>query len=565
MSISKIHLFSKDTDAFASARGYEYQKLKSLESWIQNGVDQTDELIYCEYEEDIFHRNFGSQKSKFRQLKLYSTNFSFSSEEIKKAIIHFFDLYTKGDYLFDDVTFIFETNAKIAREYQENEAKLLKLWFDNQDALTAETAEECASKVQTIVDEYFLSEYVKVVAGGIVPKEVEEGFTLFKSLKQENWIAFIKCIKWKFDGISPEQAVSETHENIKQLVLRHPHYAENDNISAVVGTLYLEVSNKTIEKEPENRVLTIELLDKLMLEQGSEDDKWYSGIFDQWSNIDKIDFFAIGEFFAVIDGAKHCRRNKSLWKHSTVWINLLEQYYVFPNIGDYYKRKCVYEIVWLKLKTDPETLKLDGALTDIDDKLKFYFSDLEQLDSVAEIEDALNIVNILLGTSRMGLTGCTVEEVDSLALRLYKKIETELSEAEDLNKKCNLLEFLSSLRLSLHRITKGSNVEKIFEPLYEIVEYLDRAVLYDVTQLSRRMNKMIKMFIRFGGNDWDDLIERIESFLIVLDPYVIKRDGNFKAAKINIERGGRISILCKERRPVKVIKLFSSGQRSISF
>lgn len=546
MSISKIHLFSKDTDAFASARGYEYQKLKSLESWVQNGVNQIDEQIYCEYEEDIFHRNAGSQKSKFRQLKLYSSNFSFSSEEIKKAIIHFFDLYTKGDYLFDDVTFIFETNVKVAKEYQENEAKLLKEWFDNQEALELDIIGQCAEKVKTIVYEYFSSEYAKVLAGGTVPNEIEEGFALFKNLKQENWIAFIKCIKWKFDGITPEQAMVESHENIKRLILRHPHYTENDNISAVVGALYLEVSNKTIEKEPENRKLTIDLLDKLMLEQGSEDDKWYSGIYEQWNKTERLDFFSIGEFFAVIDGAKHCRRNKPVWKHSEIWINLLEQYYVFPNIDDYYKKKCVYEIVWLKLKTDPETLKSDGALTDIDDKLKFYFSELEQLDSIDEIEDALNIVNILLGTSRMGMTGCTVEEVDSLAFRLYKKIEAEILKADDLNKKCNLLEFVSTLRLSLHGITKGSKVEKIFEPLYEIIEYLDRAALYDVTQLSRRINKMIKMFIRFGGNDSGNLIEKFEFFLVALDPYVVKRDGNFKAAKTNIERGA--AFLFSERK-----------------
>src|SRR4051812_10912610 len=111
MSITKLHIFQKNTDAVASIRGYEFQKLKTLEVWLENGISQNEELIYCEYEEDIFQRNAGTQTSKFRQIKLYSSNFSFATEEIQKALIHFFSLFTKADYLFDTVQFVFEANS----------------------------------------------------------------------------------------------------------------------------------------------------------------------------------------------------------------------------------------------------------------------------------------------------------------------------------------------------------------------------------------------------------------------------------------------------------------------
>src|SRR4051812_39033552 len=102
MSISKLHIFSKNTDASASIRGYNYQTLKTLETWIDNLLNKVDEEIYCDFEEDIFQKNDFAKTAKFRQLKLYSSNFSFKSEEIEKCISHFFMLHVKTDYLLTD-------------------------------------------------------------------------------------------------------------------------------------------------------------------------------------------------------------------------------------------------------------------------------------------------------------------------------------------------------------------------------------------------------------------------------------------------------------------------------
>ncbi|MFN0081926.1 MAG: dsDNA nuclease domain-containing protein, partial [Ferruginibacter sp.] len=115
MPLSKLSIFSKDTDANAVLKGYEYQKLKTLETWLQNKINNRDEIIFCEYEDDIFQRNLNVGTSKFTQVKLYtSKNFSFNSEEIKKSIANFFMIFVQGEYSFDDVEFIFETNTSIA-------------------------------------------------------------------------------------------------------------------------------------------------------------------------------------------------------------------------------------------------------------------------------------------------------------------------------------------------------------------------------------------------------------------------------------------------------------------
>lgn len=86
MSISKLHIFSKDRDATSAMRGYEFQHLRTLDTWLYNRINNIDEVIYCDYEDDIFSRNIEKGTSKFKQIKLYSTNFSFSSEAIQKML-----------------------------------------------------------------------------------------------------------------------------------------------------------------------------------------------------------------------------------------------------------------------------------------------------------------------------------------------------------------------------------------------------------------------------------------------------------------------------------------------
>lgn len=536
MSITKIHLFSKDTDAVASLRGYEYQKLKTLESWIQNGVDKNEELIYCEYEEDIFHRNTKSQAAKFRQLKLYSSNFSFSSDEIQKAIIHFFDLYTKGEYLFDDVSFIFEANSKVANSYAENDAQLLKSWFESQQDLPPELLKQCADKAKSIIGSYYDTEYAKLAkAGGITPK-IDNGYALFKKLTDEDWQIFVKRITWRFDGLSVEEAITSVNENIKQLILRLPHAIEKEDVSTLTGVLYQEVSNKSIQDLPANRALSNDLLDKLILTHGTADDQWYIDIYEKYSAVEKIEYFSIGEFYEVVDAAKHCRRNKSVWKHLNKWKDLLNQYTLLEEVPVGFKRKALYEIVWLNLNPDYETYKPEGSVNEYDDRLRSYFIEMTNFRSSQDLEEALNLINIVNGTSLSGLTSITQDEVKLVIEDYYAILNEELGKAEDDNRRCSLLEFYGFINITMRKGSADS-FDKTIQPLYDILPLLDNANLYNATQLSRRINQMIDLFIRFSYSKNEDVIDGLDKFSESIEPYVQKRDGNYKSGKLNIQKG----------------------------
>ena len=69
--ISKLYIFTKDTDATASLRGYQYQILMTLKIWLQNFQDGIQEEIFCDFEDDVFQKNEIAKSAKFRQIKLY--------------------------------------------------------------------------------------------------------------------------------------------------------------------------------------------------------------------------------------------------------------------------------------------------------------------------------------------------------------------------------------------------------------------------------------------------------------------------------------------------------------
>jgi hypothetical protein len=195
-SITQLSVFNKNTDAFATERGYEYQKLKTLESWLLNSVNKNDEIIYYDYEEDIFQRDITKLKSTFRQIKLYSSNFSFASEEISKAVSHFFTLFCMGDYLLDEIKFVFEANSNIARKHTNNEAELLRDWYDNQDDLKEPLLSKCIAITKKIVTEF-------VDSHDDAKPEIAKAKAKFEELKSSSdfWEKFTKSINWNFQGV----------------------------------------------------------------------------------------------------------------------------------------------------------------------------------------------------------------------------------------------------------------------------------------------------------------------------------------------------------------------------
>ncbi len=286
MSLHKLFLFSKDTDASATEQGFQYQKLKTLKTWIENRINKVDEVIYCDYEEDIFQRNLKAGKAKFRQIKLYSSNFSFSREEIQKSLAHFFMLFVKGEYKFDEVNFLFQTNSDVAKQVKGNDADLLREWAANQEALSDELRTKCRERVKGVIDEYIAETYEAKISAE-KKTELQEAKNVYDQLSDETWNAFISSIKWQFDAIPQEQAIPLLLEEIAALIPNLPLPINPAKVSTYISVLHFEIANRTAQDNEENRILTNKLLDVLLLNEGSEKEKWYADVYRKWSAINR--------------------------------------------------------------------------------------------------------------------------------------------------------------------------------------------------------------------------------------------------------------------------------------
>lgn len=539
MELNKLFIFSKNTDAFAAQRGYNYQTMKTLETWISNSISGAKEDIYCEFEEDIFQRDLLAQKLTFRQIKLYSSNFSFSSEEIRKCISHFFTLHVKSDYNDFSKEYIFETNSNIAQKYLNNDADLLCDWVEHQDRLDGEQLVKYAQKVKDIV-----TEYIEEQKKALKDKDgLQEAVKVFDQLDKSFWEEFTKMIKWKFIGTSPDDEFSSIRSNIERLIQKLPYDLAENNSTQVFGVLLDTVFMVINEKVGEERKLTYDQLEQILLSIGNEDDKWYSSRYDYYKTIEPITKFRIGEFYEILDLVNYCRRKKYLHKHKDLWNPLLMHYAKNVNLDPLFRKKAIYEIVFLNnefYEVDYENLAVrerpDGSLLGFEEDIRYYFNDFAVFKTAADIENAYSIINLVFVASINKKVQISEEELRKWFVQLYRIINQKLLTEKDISEKCNLLEQKGNFLLGINRLRDKSNIEFI-QCFDEILALGEQAVLFKLSQFGDRIEKYIKMQLNVDPTDEMGIIAALEDFSENLFPLVEKREGKVKLAQSQVKRG----------------------------
>ena len=532
--ISKLFVFAKDTDAPDVIKGFKYQELKTLEVWLYNKLNDINEIIYCDFEEDIFQHNLKEFNSTFKQLKLYSSkNFSFSSKEIIKSIAHFFMLYVKGEYLFDEPQFIFETNTSIAAKRGDNDAELLKEWTKNQDDLSNNLLDKCANKIKSIVDNYVSNQY-KVLSAGETIDDIILAKDIYNSIPHETWLQFTKSIKWVFQGISSDEAIESSIQLSMNLISQLPFPISQNDYTKVFDRLRGVISDKSGKELPEDRCLTNELLDKQLLNLGDSDDKEYVKTYDLWVKITELDYFNISEFYQMLFATEHCRRNKYLETHSAVWKNLLNMYISFPDTPTKYKREAIYELLWLTIRPAVSQAP-ENSLEGLEKYVLKYFVDFEQYKDKFNIEDALNLLSIVSTSQKLGLIDIDRKQIIEWFDRFGKLITSLKANAKDRNTYCYLLEIEGFYYLN--KIPYGQkkiNLQKALTSLEEILKELQYAPLFPVSQLGKRIDGLVDLSIEFN---LPDEMRPLEEYSEKLQPYIKEREGSFSAAKRYTERG----------------------------
>lgn len=558
MSLDKLFIFSKNTDAAEALRGYEYQKLRALENWLDHYHSKNNQIIYCDYEEDIFQRDLDEWSSKFTQLKLYSSkNFSFSSVEVTKAISHFFMLFVKGEYKFDQQQFIFETNADIARKYMDNDAALLKKWQEQQESLDPALLKQCAEKVKSIVLKYAASadDGVKDL---VLLEKIKDAKLILAELPNDVWERFARAIKWNFSDISAEKAVEGVIERINRNISKLENPIAQQNKEIVFSRLYYAVSERSIQTEGEGRKLDVALLDQLLLESGDEEDKGYNEDYQVWRKVATITGFRVAEFLKVLNSSFYCRYAGYLKHHWEAWATLLTQYIDLPDILRFYKQKAIYELIWTTIR--PNMLAPpDGTLEGMEGQVRSYFAEFENFGDVESLKDASALVGLIEGAVHFGRVDIKAEEIKYWRERILQKAIDELEKVKDPNQACYFHAIAALLTLH-HTINPDSEtiMDDTFVHLDEILNLLDSATQYDVKELTNRLTGFIKILITLE-HDTEE-IERLEEFTDKLMPFVAQKSSDHELAKVYVDRGVKYLHTAEPKSVLRAINYFHKAK-----
>lgn len=537
MSISKLHIFSKNTDASASIRGYSYQTLKTLETWIDNLLNKVDEEIYCDFEEDIFQNNEDAKSAKFRQLKLYSTNFSFKSEEIEKCISHFFMLNVKTDYLQKEKEFVFEANTNVAGNYKDNDAELLRNWVANQENLSPELLTQCTNKTKAIVSKY-IQEQATELKEKVDEAVLKEAISVFENLSEDEWTDFAKRIKWKFAQRKPDDEFSQTISQIEANLLKLPFKVGRDNLKSIFGILYKEVSLRASNQEPSERKLTLRELELLLVDSGDKEDKWYVEVFERWKDIKEIEHFKVGEFYEVINTSRYCRRHKYLTSHDSHWLNLLSCFIHKLKIRKEFTREAIYEYLWLKFRPDGKFKLPTGDLFGSEELIRFYFSDFSEFKHATALEDAKSLLQITFTAMMSEKVKINFKEILNWFKQLYLELNKQLKATNNPNEKCHLLELLGTLVMFFNQRKKHKkNPNDFLKYFEELLTIIDTAPYYHTSQLSDRINQYINLFIKIDADENSELINALQLFSEKLHSKVQNREVEFSKGKKQVDWG----------------------------
>lgn len=548
-SHTQLHIFSRNTDASAGMRGFEYQKLKTLASWIDT-FQQPENHIYCEHEDDIMQMDLAKNAVIFRQVKLYSSKFSLKSPEIKKSIANFFMLYCNPLYADQDVQFVFETNSALIPS-----EVFLSEWIDNQQELTADLLERCRNAIDEILAEYIeaeTKEFIRIRTSKIqsLRKEIEsltdkkrldsltakiEEYQLqidnqtkvansYAELDDTILTNFVQRIRWEFLSITPDQAIISIIDQIEEQLLQLPYGIISDEIDTLITRLHWEVSQTSIKEAANDRLLTYSLLENIILTRKEDDDNWYVHIRDEWKSI-SVTRFLVAEFYEVVKTSHHCRSKQYLHADTNFWLSILEQYYSLPETPSFARRKAAYEICMLIIKADSlaqgqiPTAFLDERVAYIPE----YFNELESFTDIRDIEDAICLLSVVFWELSRSKTQLTEQNWQDWTSQINTLLDNELK-TNNPNYRCGLLECKSNLEFTTGVVNDiNKSCQRVIGFINEIIQLLPDAPFYAVYQLHERLNIQIRLLDnRIPDKLLDDLIDLSER----LGEFVGKREGD---------------------------------------
>lgn len=537
MSTAKLYLFAKNTDAPFVARGFEYQKMKTLETWLENYLNKVDEVIYCDYEDDVFQRNNQAKEAKFRQIKLYKSNFSFKSEEVQKAVAHFFMLHVNSDYHDWNKQFVFEASSGVVASRGDNEAKLLQDWVANQDNLTPGLLARCAVKVRQFVTTY-IEEQAKKLAKSEDPVTITAALSVLKHLTGAEWKAFTQCIRWQFtQAATPEAAFLAAHSRVQELVSELPFDMPEVQQRALEGILWETVSFKIAGSQPADRALTLAELEHHILASGTEQQRWYLNIYEAWRGVEPTGKLLPGEVLEIINAANYCRWTASLADHAAFWLTWLRSYIDHRSTVPTLWRAAAYEYLFLRMRPTGPFTPPSGTMAGDEDYVRRYFQDFGELRSPSDLENAQSLLLMVTSAYRLRRTGFAKAEILGWLSQFGEALQQELDASPTPSTRCRLLECqITSQLFTIQAHTATAKLTDLKPLIADLLRSLPNAAHYNVTRFSKILEQYDKILIKAEQPAYRPLRKALDELSVQLQPYVQTRNGDRERAKVLVAR-----------------------------
>jgi len=238
-----------------------------------------------------------------------------------------------------------------------------------------------------------------------------------------------------------------------------------------IATQYLNISNETYPRPP-------------------DENKWYNNLLTSWKD-KKVTRFSFEEFEEVKSGARYVYKRNELKQDLSIWIKKLELFLDKKSIP-LLRMKAIYEIC-------VDTIVGTGILHGRENLVREYFSSFNLINNISSLEDATILLSFIATASLLSAINVDEQELKTWKARLDKKVNKALSNANNPNNICSLLEIksfsIASIRFRRDHTEIVKNFNKSLECLEQIFEFLPKAPLFPLDRLLDRIKETIKIFM----------------------------------------------------------------------
>lgn len=254
-------------------KGIKFQSYKVIRSLVKRCVIDEEASVYYAIErfDDDSIVDFENETNYTGQAKYYSTDFSINSEEVQKAIKHFFNYYLR---FIEDKTAFFEFYTCV-RFKNENKSDII----EKEEAKVIRADGTCFLEILMKKDFSKHEEIIKKVIGRILsPNNPDESNDII--------IDFLKRIDWNFGMSSLDEIENETIELMKKLKYYNHEFKGKEKY--IFDHLVQKIEMKALEKNSLKNYITYNDIKYAFRDLKENEYKISDDAYEEYSSLKKI-------------------------------------------------------------------------------------------------------------------------------------------------------------------------------------------------------------------------------------------------------------------------------------